>query len=126
VVLADLDSRRGEAFSSGDADALTDVDAPGSPQLASDQRALRTLVGAGLHAGGFLEVIESVRPLGTVPDGELVEVVDDRPAYQLVRAGDGTVVESVPARGRRRWRVVLAAGPAGWQVRSVEPNGPAG
>lgn len=119
ALVADLDSRRGEAFSSGDVEGLTDVDAVGSSLLAGDLAALHQLSAAGLHASGFHEVLHSVRALSVTASEVVLRVVDERPAYQLVRASDGLAVESRPARPVAAWRVELVLAPAGWQVRSV-------
>lgn len=121
-VLADLDSRREEAFTQGDVDALTDVDAPGSAELAADLAALKALTAAGVHASGFRQVLGSVHPLRVTPARVVLLVVDERPAYALVRASDGSTVETRPARMSRRWRVELVMGAAGWQVGSVRPT----
>jgi hypothetical protein len=122
-VLADLDSRREEAFGNDDPDGLTDVDAPGSPVLASDRAALEAMAAAGVDAAGFREIIDSVRPLAVSAGGVLLRVVDERPAYALVRVTDGAVVASRPARAARAWQVALVRGAAGWQVRDVRPSG---
>ena len=119
--LAALDDRRGEAFSTGDREALTDVDAPGSAALASDSAALGALATAGVNASGFRQVIHSVRPLSVSVSVALLRVVDERPAYTLVRASDGVVVTSRAARAPASWLVELVRGAAGWQVRSVRP-----
>lgn len=119
--LAALDDRRGEAFSTGDREALTDVDAPGSAALASDSAALGSLASAGVNASGFREVIRSVRPVSVSASVAVLRVVDERPAYTLVRASDGVVVTSRPARAPASWLVELVRGGAGWQVRSVHP-----
>lgn len=121
-VLADLDSRREEAFSSDDPDALTDVDAPGSAVLASDVAALRSLAAAGVDAAGFREVIRSVRPLTVTARRVVLAVVDVRPAYTLVRVADGGTVASRPARPAKAWAVELVPGPVGWQIRSVRAS----
>ena len=119
--LAALDDRRGEAFSTGDREALTDVDAPGSAALASDSAALVSLASAGVNASGFREVIRSVRPVSVSASVAVLRVVDERPAYALVRASDGVVVTSRAARAPASWLVELVRGAGGWQVRSVRP-----
>ena len=120
--LAALDDRRGEAFSTGDREALTDVDAPGSAALASDSAALVSLASAGVNASGFRQVIRSVRPVSVSASLAVLRVVDERPAYALVRASDGVVVASRLARAQASWLVELVRGTAGgWQVRSVRP-----
>jgi hypothetical protein len=118
-LLAYLDSRRAEAFASGDVDALSDVDAPGSAVLAGDLAALRQLAAAGVNASGFRQVLHSVRPLTVSTARVVLLVVDERPAYELVRAGDGTTVANRRARAAQTWQVELVLGSAGWQVASV-------
>jgi eukaryotic-like serine/threonine-protein kinase len=122
AVLSELDGRRAEAFSSGDTDALTDVDAPGSLALGSDVAALRALAAAGVNASGFRQVLRAVAPLSVSAWRAVLRVVDERPAYLLVSAADGSTVVSRAARGRATWQVELVRGPAGWQIRSVKPG----
>lgn len=118
-LLADLDDRRGQAFSTGDAGPLIDVDAAGSAVLTADLRALHQLTAAGLHASGFAELLRSVRVVILTASRVVLHVVDVRPAYRLVRSADGALVASVPPRGPVAWRVELVLAAAGWQVRSV-------
>ena len=120
-LLTELDDRREEAFTQGDPAALTDVDAPGSAVLASDTAALKALSAAAVRASGFRQVLRSVRPLSVAASHVVLLVVDERPAYTLVRAADGSVVADRPARAAQTWRVELVLGDAGWQFAGVRP-----
>ena len=121
-LLAQLDDRREEAFTQGDLAALTDVDAPGSAVLAEDTAALDALSAAAVHASGFRQVLARRIPCRSPRRGSCLQVVDERPAYALVRATDGSVVADRPARGEQSWRVELVLGDAGWQFAAVRPG----
>ena len=119
AVLTDLDSRRAEAFATGDPAALIEVDVAGSAALAADRASLAQLCARGLVARGFQMQITSVTAVTVTARRAVLRVVDSRPAYQLVQRTGGIVVASWPGRRPAVWKVELVLGAVGWQVANV-------
>ncbi|HLZ36581.1 MAG TPA: hypothetical protein VKP64_02230 [Mycobacteriales bacterium] len=120
AVLAGLDTRRTEAFATGESLALARVYAPGSLSLARDTDALRRLVAAGVTVPRLRLEVSEVGVVSAQPARAVLRVVDRLPAHDLV-ARDGSVREHRPGRGRQAWRITLVAADAEWRISAVEP-----
>ena len=118
VVLDGLDRAREAAFTSADPARLAGVDLPGSSADAADRSAVARLATAGVRARGLRDVVRSVRVVDASVDRTVLDVRDERSAYDLVDA-TGTAVGHQPSRGVADWQVVLRRTPAGWRVSDV-------
>lgn len=121
-VLDQLDAARADAFGHADVGGLAAVDAPGSPQLASDTGLVQQLVVAGQTASGVRHAVRSVGERSVAADVAELRVTDTLSAYE-VHGRDGGVVQQVPARGPRAFDVRLARTEQGWRLASVTPVG---
>lgn len=126
AVLAELDERRTDALTSGDASAITAYAVAGSPAAAEDRRLLADLAQRGLRPRGLSSQVLAIESERDVSDGVRLQVVDRRSGYELVAAATGSTVHRVAAAPDTRWAITLArsidAGPQDprWRVASVE------
>jgi hypothetical protein len=106
AVVARLDRARADAFTSADPASLVRADARGSPAWLADVAAVRELLGAAAHADSYVARVHAVVPVSVGPGRAVLEVDDSLAGYRIV-ASDGETLAARPARGSRRWRVVL-------------------
>jgi len=114
-LLSSLDGRREQAFAQADARLLDDVYAAGSPPLATDQHAVRSLVTQRASALPVRHDIGEVRVLRAAANGAQLEVNDRMPGYRIVDAG-GATLRTVPPRAERTFKVELVRLAAGWRI----------
>lgn len=119
AVLGGLDARREGALASLDAAALAEVYAAGSPPMALDAATIASLAAAGARARGLRLQVQSVQLVGRTPSRVSLRVVDRLPAYDLVSADDGRVLEHRPGRGPAAWAVDLVPAGGGWRIAAV-------
>ncbi len=118
-VLAELDGLREQAFARGDPALLDRVYTPG-PTQAADAAALRALTGAGRTATGVRHEVRQVAQTSSVVDRAELRVVDVL-SPQVVRDGQGAVVESRPGRGEMAYDVVLVRRDGAWRIATLTP-----
>ncbi|HKE50892.1 MAG TPA: hypothetical protein VKE25_05235 [Actinomycetes bacterium] len=119
--LTELDARRSMAFSTGDAELLAQVYAPGSAALAADTKQLQALLAAGVTARGLRLTVVAAGVQQTAPGRVVLAVRDLIRPYQLVD-GQGEPVAERAGRGERDWLITLvpATEPLGeWRIESV-------
>lgn len=132
AVIEELDRRRAAAIIARDAEALLQVDAPGSPALMRDRASIAALAAQELRVVGVPLRVHSVTERfvaqgpGT-PTASLT-VVDAMAAYAMVNAS-GVEVRRVVARPSTTWAVELRkVQGSGWRyvsaVRAVSATSP--
>ncbi|MCZ2847532.1 serine/threonine-protein kinase [Modestobacter sp. VKM Ac-2978] len=119
AVLTDLYGRRSAAFTDADPTALAEVHAPGSASLSRDTDQVQQLVAAGQRLDGFApRLVRLVEVTASGPARFDVALVDELPAYRVVRAGgpDAAVVAEVPARGAAPVQMAVERTASGWRI----------
>ena len=115
-----IDAARAVAFSAVNPALLEAADAPGSPALAADRKALARLKARGLSADGVRHRLLEVRSVLQSATGATLRVVDKRTEVTTVD-GTGQVVGTLPLRPRAAYDIELVRGPAGWRLARVTP-----
>ena len=118
-VLAELDRTRSSAFALADSSLLAKVDAPDSPALKRDNELIAVFAERGVRAKDFTLPVQQVDIVKETADRAVLDVIDIRPAYSVVSADDGALVEPRPTRGPRRWRVSLLQLGERWLISDV-------
>lgn len=128
-VVTALDDARLRAWTTHDEAALRAVVVPGTSFERTELAALRRWRSSGLVPRGLRVDVGSAGVVSRDGSTVVLDVVDERSAYEVVDT-EGRVVETVPARGRRAWRVRLRSPDANetrrpwrWQVAEVRPIG---
>jgi hypothetical protein len=122
AMVGDLYGRRAEAFAAPWAADLGSVYSPASPLRAADAQHARQLASAGEALRGFTPEVVAVTAVDVSGDRAQLDVVDRRPAHEVV-AADGTTVRSFPARADTDVRLVLVRTADGWRIESAERRG---
>jgi hypothetical protein len=124
-VLEELYRRRAEAFTTGSAAPLAGVYTAGCAQLAADSGYVTGLAGAGEVLRGFAPVVVAVTGGSASGDRAELAIVDRRPPYDVVPAGDveAPALRSDEGRAEAPVRVVLVRTAAGWRIDSAERVG---
>ena len=124
-VVDGLYRRRTEAFATASPELLDDVYVGGSALLAADTELTRVLAAEGEVLRGFVPVVEEVT--AAQPDGDRVrlDLIDSRPAYEVVPAGrpDGAALRTGAGRAEAAVRMVLVRTGDGWLIESAERIG---
>jgi hypothetical protein len=121
-VVDELYGRRAEAFATASPELLDDVYAAGSPLLAADLDLVRELAAAGEVLHGFDPVVEEVSSAERDGDRVRLDLVDSRPAYEVVAAArpDGAALRTGSGRSATGVRMVLVRAGDGWLIDSAE------
>jgi hypothetical protein len=124
-VLTALYDRRAEAFATASGGPLAEVWTPGSAQLAADRDSVSGLAAAGEVLRGFAPAVVGVTAASVGDDRAELSVVDTRPGYDVVAAGDpgGPALRSDPGRPEAAVRIVLLRTDAGWRIDSAQLTG---
>jgi hypothetical protein len=124
-VLGELYERRAEAFTTGQGDRLAQVYTPGSAQLAADRASVTGLAAAGEVLRGFAPGVVAVTASAVDGDRAELTVVDTRPGYDVVAAGNpgGPALRSDPGRPQAGVRMVLLHTGDGWRIDSAQLTG---
>ncbi len=117
-----LTRARARAWNATDPGLLGTLDAPGSPALAGDRRALRAARDAGLRYAGVGLAVTRARLLRRGPGRATISATVDAGAYRVVRGR--TVVESRPGRAGASVVLDLLWTPRGWRVAEVADGAP--
>ncbi|MCZ2819864.1 serine/threonine-protein kinase [Modestobacter sp. VKM Ac-2977] len=126
AVLADLYGRRSAAFTDADPTVLTEVHATGSASLSRDAEQVQQLVAAGQRLDGFApRLVRLVEVTASGRNRFDVELVDELPAYRVVRAGgpDAAVVAEIPARGAAPVQMAVERTASGWRIADARLGG---
>ena len=141
-VLQSLDRDRVTTLTAGDVAELDAVDAVGSPAARADVTTLCQLRAAGLRPIGWRTTLIQVHALSQTTTRVVLDIVDTRSAYDLVRNEDATVVSSAmptvtaidvdrdgpsrpraavvvahrPARSQLHWLVTLSWNGTAWVI----------
>jgi hypothetical protein len=120
AVVEELYRRRGEAFTTGSAEALAGVYAPGGPAGVSDADQVASLSAAGEVLRGFTPAVVEVTAFEVDGDRAQLDLVDRWRDYAVVAADDpdGAPVRTVAGRGDATVRLALVRTPAGWRIDS--------
>ncbi len=121
AVLAELDTRREEAFARADPTLLDAVYAPGAAPREADAAVLRALGAAGRTATGVRHDVLEVRP-GAATAERVELLVTDRLAPATVLGPGGALVERRPGRGPSSYEVVLVPGAEQWRIAELTPT----
>lgn len=122
AALREWDRRRAGAWRRGEPAALGGLYVADSAAGAADRALLAAYVDRGLRVAGMRMQRAAVRVLASDEARIVLEVVDRLVGAVAVRR-DGTRI-ALPRDGWSRRRVVLRAGPAGWQVVEVRDQTP--
>jgi hypothetical protein len=121
-LVSELYDRRARAFATGSGEGIDDVYTAGSALGAADEQHARELVQAGEALRGFAPSVVVVTAVSGTGDRRQVELVDRRPGYEVVPAGDpdGAAIRAVAGRPDAGVRMVLARTVDGWRIESAE------
>jgi hypothetical protein len=110
---------RSHAFSSGRTTLLDQVNAPGSPAAAADERIAARLRESGHVLAGFTSTLSNVvvRPEGP-PGGAVVAVTSATSSYQELDQA-GKVVASGPPGEGQELRLVLVQYEGRWRITEI-------
>ncbi|MCW2835878.1 MAG: hypothetical protein JWN68_3831 [Nocardioides sp.] len=91
-VLAAWDSRRAEAWATGDVEALRELYVAGSPTGRADVRMLSAYVARGLHVEGLTTQVLAWRVVDEAPDALTIRVTDRVVGGAVVGEGTSTLL----------------------------------
>ena len=121
ALMQELASLRARAMVSGDVADLAELDAPGSPALASDSATLRRVRGAGVAYAGVHLTVRSARTVSAIGQRATVEAVVDTAAYRVVSVTDDRrVVRTEPAVRGQALRFALVWSGGRWLVERID------
>jgi protein-disulfide isomerase len=105
-------------FTSGRADGLDGVFAPGSALAGTDRSRLAELRAAGQQLNGFAPEVAAVTAVTATGAGFRLELTERIPAYAVVTGPDGR--QDVPGRPDRPVVMTVVATPQGWRIATAE------
>lgn len=117
--LAELDSKRVEAFENRDLDALAEVNVPESPAQTHDARLVAAFDSRRLKPVSLATTIHSAALISGDNESALVEVVDSRGEYVVTTESMNRTVKRFKANEQAKWRVSLRNSERGWRIYSV-------